>query len=146
MRCRVLVLNAELTVLCLKVRACHMHLLHAAFCASVLIFWPLPSRARWKTETKAAAAEEANVALPPRVTNASLDAWRLHSSLLSHGHKPPLPPNTSHARIVAHTCESSRRDSCFVYIHTSEEQYTGEQLHLAVVICRAATPALPSAP
>lgn len=66
----------------------------------------------WKIEKSASAVEEAKSVLPQSVTNASLDTWRGHSSLLSPGHSvPPLPP-TPHAG--THTCMH------FLHIHIAD--------------------------
>lgn len=78
---------AEVTFHCLKVRAHHKLLLHAALYTSIypFIFSPVPPHPGWKMGKSASAAEEAKRVLPQSVTNASLDAWRGHSSLLSAG-------------------------------------------------------------
>jgi len=77
---------AELTSYCLKVSAPpYKHFFHTTFYTSIYPFIcsPVPPHGGWKIGTWALVAEES-------VTNASLDTWRGHSSLLSHGHNVPL--------------------------------------------------------
>lgn len=83
---------AEVTFHCLKVRAHHKLLLHAALYTSIysFIFSPVLQHAGWKMGKSVSAAEEAKRVLPQSVTNASLDTWWGHSSLLSLGDNMPL--------------------------------------------------------
>lgn len=74
-----------------QVMSCEKCLLRAALCTSIhsFIFSPVPSALRMKNVNRCLGCR---VSLSQPVTNASLDTWRGHSSLLSAGHSAPPPP------------------------------------------------------
>lgn len=117
---------AEVTFHCLKVRAHHKLLLHAALYTSIypFIFSPVLSHAGWKMGRSASAGEEAKRVLAQFVTNASLDTWQGHSSLLS-------PPDNVPLRhlLLTHLCmhaflHINAADTAALYTSTHAQIYT----------------------
>lgn len=70
------------------------------------MFSPDCRHAGWEMEKSALAAEESKSVLPQSVTNASLDSWRGHSSLLSHSHNVPLHHLLMHALFHKHAADA----------------------------------------
>lgn len=95
---------AELTFHCLKVSARKIAS-SVPLDTSIYPFYLQSSpSARWmKNGNECTGCEEVKSVLPQSVTNASLDIWRGHSSLLSPGHSIPLY-HLLLTRTFIHTC------------------------------------------